>query len=130
MPRPYVPPPSRMERKRREREWLEDSEKRHSREKHKPRGNWTNPDNRDIFDKALDYAPIVGTAIGARVGFKRKMPRGMTPEDGPEVMRTMQSIVGGLGGFGGGVVAKAALSKDYGNGKGPKRYKGAGKPRK
>lgn len=113
-----------------EREWLEDSEARHSREKHKPRGNWTNPDNRDIFDKILDYAPVAGAVVGARIGFKRKLPRGMTEEDSLQVMRAMQSMVGGLGGFGGGVVAKTALSKDYGHGKGPKRYKGAGKPRK
>lgn len=98
-------------------------EKYHSRQKHKVRGNWTDPDNRDIFDKALDYAPLVGAALGARYGFKRKLPKGLTAEDGSEVVRAYNSAGGGAAGFMGGLFTKAALSSDYGYGEGKRKRK-------
>lgn len=80
-------------------------------------------DNRDIFDKALDYAPLVGAAVGARLGYKKmKVPHGESAHDAA-VQRSIGAIGGGAAGVISGGLTKAYLQGDYGPGRRDPRIK-------
>ncbi len=87
-------------------------------------------DNRDIFEKALDSAPVIGAAIGMTVGgaIGRKLARNAALKKSnlfgegrrsgtlDKALRTAGFVgggagVGGLVGLSGGVAAKASQKK-------------------
>lgn len=77
-------------------------------------------DNRDIFEKALDNAPVIGAALGGAVA-GRKMYKIARREGSGRVSSAAQSSLAGLYGATAGGLAGASVRNDVNKSKSKRR---------